>query len=578
MKKHINIKQILGRARLFIITAFLLVMSNIAFAQLIAYEPNLSGRYEITATAGGSNALNYNVKLRKPAGATTAYKVFMYNASVFNRTTPPSVTVDGQSYSIPNLQTTVAANGTTFNGHSGPVAGALKTKLDAATAGTDLTFNIIEGTDVVSIDGVGLIVIWNNPTKLVGTHYVHIGMKMITLAGTTINVPVSPLDKNIPGFEPILGIGINYSVNTDPSQNAKITLNGGLLTANAGGADDSLDTPPQNGTLITLGGYGDDPVNNDSDELYNVAHLITNGVQNLQFVFTDVGGPDDDVVNAIYFSGVGVTPTPCNLLPPVTENPIFNNCPATTVNLNTQGHVGSYPSTAQLVWYTTPTRTAGSQVPDPTNAGAGIYYAFYYDASRDCYSAASNPVTVNITNCVTCSSGNNFVNLNSLYTGTHPDAPSTVIEWWTSPTRDLDPLNLGTKVTDPTHVTQSGTYYAFFYDTPHNCYNTNNSTAAVVVNILPPCYCTKPGDFSEVGTPTKMGISVQQKQTDWPENIPNGFMALESKEKGFVVTRVQNSTLIAEPKEGMLIYDIAGNCVKLYNGTTWKCITRSCND
>ena len=90
--------------------------------------------------------------------------------------------------------------------------------------------------------------------------------------------------------------------------------------------------------------------------------------------------------------------------------------------------------------------------------------------------------------------------------------------------------------------------------------------------------CVKPGDFTPGGSPTKVGISVQQKQEAWPENIPNGFIALESKEKGFVITRVQNSSLIEDARIGMLIYDIDAKCVKLYNGTVWKCIEKSCND
>ncbi|MGN7863126.1 hypothetical protein [Chryseobacterium arthrosphaerae] len=98
-------------------------------------------------------------------------------------------------------------------------------------------------------------------------------------------------------------------------------------------------------------------------------------------------------------------------------------------------------------------------------------------------------------------------------------------------------------------------------------------------------FCTKPG---ATGTPdgvTKFGITVQQKNNSWPENIPNGFLAMESKDKGFVVTRVQHVSqtpqpgdAIAEPKEGMLLYDIQDKCIKLYNGTEWKCVERSCND
>ncbi len=97
--------------------------------------------------------------------------------------------------------------------------------------------------------------------------------------------------------------------------------------------------------------------------------------------------------------------------------------------------------------------------------------------------------------------------------------------------------------------------------------------------------CTKPATS---GTPdgfTKFGITIQQKNNSWPENIPNGFLAMESKSKGFVITRVQHVSqtpqpgdAIADPKEGMLLYDIQDKCVKLYNGTEWKCVQKSCND
>lgn len=91
-------------------------------------------------------------------------------------------------------------------------------------------------------------------------------------------------------------------------------------------------------------------------------------------------------------------------------------------------------------------------------------------------------------------------------------------------------------------------------------------------------HCTKD---SAVGTPnemTKFGITAQSnRQPNWPTNIPNGFMTLESRNKGFVITRTTSASIIA-PVEGMLIFDTADQCFKLYNGTVWNCITRSCND
>ncbi|TZF99363.1 hypothetical protein FW781_05395 (plasmid) [Chryseobacterium panacisoli] len=113
---------------------------------------------------------------------------------------------------------------------------------------------------------------------------------------------------------------------------------------------------------------------------------------------------------------------------------------------------------------------------------------------------------------------------------------------------------------------------------------TSCGNAPVIIDDLDG-FCTKPAIS---GTPdgfTKFGITVQQKNNSWPENIPNGFLAMESKNKGFVITRVQHVSqtpqpddAIADPKEGMLLYDIQDRCVKLYNGSEWKCVQRSCND
>ena len=152
------------------------------------------------------------------------------------------------------------------------------------------------------------------------------------------------------------------------------------------------------------------------------------------------------------------------------------------------------------------------------------------------------------------------------------------VEWYTTPTRIA-----ANKINDVTAI-GPGTYYVFYWNANFNhCTNLEGVEVKVsYYTITDPefanCHCTKPG---LTGTPagySKVGITVQQKQAAWPENIPNGWIALESKEKGMVITRVQNSNTITEAKEGMLIYDIDAQCVKLYNGTTWNCLERSCNE
>lgn len=91
--------------------------------------------------------------------------------------------------------------------------------------------------------------------------------------------------------------------------------------------------------------------------------------------------------------------------------------------------------------------------------------------------------------------------------------------------------------------------------------------------------CVKPGSFETGGLPTNVGIStLENKSGNWPQSIPNGFLTIESKNKGFVITRIANANLITDPKEGMLIYDTTVNCVKLYKDSGWKCLVKSCNE
>lgn len=91
--------------------------------------------------------------------------------------------------------------------------------------------------------------------------------------------------------------------------------------------------------------------------------------------------------------------------------------------------------------------------------------------------------------------------------------------------------------------------------------------------------CVKPGDNSGVGIPSTIGVStLASPRLTWPADIPNGYIVLESKNKGLVISRVSNSTSVLQPQEGMLIYDLSASCIKLYNGVSWKCISKSCNE
>lgn len=94
------------------------------------------------------------------------------------------------------------------------------------------------------------------------------------------------------------------------------------------------------------------------------------------------------------------------------------------------------------------------------------------------------------------------------------------------------------------------------------------------------CPCSKPGATGTPNDGTRVGISIRNARSsaNWPFDVNNGFIALESNDKGFVITRISNpETAIAQPVEGMIVYDTDDNCIKLYNGTSWNCIKQTCN-
>ncbi|KUJ56348.1 hypothetical protein AR686_07230 [Chryseobacterium aquaticum subsp. greenlandense] len=87
---------------------------------------------------------------------------------------------------------------------------------------------------------------------------------------------------------------------------------------------------------------------------------------------------------------------PCTTIastsPQLTSYNVQNSCNSTTVNLHNL-HTTALPASTTLVWYINPNHT-GAEYSTPMSAGAGTYYAFYYNSTNSCYSLASSPVSV----------------------------------------------------------------------------------------------------------------------------------------------------------------------------------------
>ncbi|PQA97351.1 hypothetical protein B0A70_01400 [Chryseobacterium piscicola] len=99
--------------------------------------------------------------------------------------------------------------------------------------------------------------------------------------------------------------------------------------------------------------------------------------------------------------------------------------------------------------------------------------------------------------------------------------------------------------------------------------------------------CYKPAVVDAGNTyPTKHGITALGRagadNENWPMVRQSAWTVLESKEKGFVVNRVNNTAdlvNITNPVEGMMVYDNQAHCLKIYtlkSGDTlmgWHCFT-----
>lgn len=124
-------------------------------------------------------------------------------------------------------------------------------------------------------------------------------------------------------------------------------------------------------------------------EGYTVVKLNTTGITQLKFISQ---GPN---ISGIGFAGIFAAPPTCNAGSTAPSLTSTTTCSPANLSalVSSQAPVGT-----SLRFHTSATPTSANLVATPTAATAGTYYAFYFDATNNCYSPASNPITV--TNCV----------------------------------------------------------------------------------------------------------------------------------------------------------------------------------
>jgi hypothetical protein len=160
--------------------------------------------------------------------------------------------------------------------------------------------------------------------------------------------------------------------------------------------------------------------------------------------------------------------------PTLSATTIANACPTATFNLNSLVS-STTPSVDSLVWYTNNTRT-GSPIATPTAVSAsGTYYAFYYDATNNCYSPASAAVTATVTLCPvnisnTCPASS--VDLTNSFTGSIPLGYDLTFH-------SATPATTANKIDKI--VTTPGTYYGAYFLSGQSCYTATGRPLVVTI-------------------------------------------------------------------------------------------------
>ena len=312
-----------------VILATALGTRSVAHADLQLLKPNPSDTATFVGNGGysadGLGQLGTGATLQAdvPAGSTVV-QAYLYASYYFNLTpalADRTIDFDGTSVVLTQL----------LNAAPGPCCSLSSARADVTTqvaakvgSGGGIT-NFAVNTDPSSLDGVGLVVIFSNPSLPVTTIAVLDGGAEQAGDTTTFNF-AAPLDKTIPGFSAIMSLGIGFSyqggASSDPGTHtcgtvvnqSSVVVVGTRLTSCAGNYDDGFG---QNGALFTVGGVGDS-INNPSDpfqepadggtprveddELYDLEPLLNQGDTQLVIVTSNPSG--DDIV---FLSVVAIT-------------------------------------------------------------------------------------------------------------------------------------------------------------------------------------------------------------------------------------------------------------------------------
>jgi len=256
-----------------------------------------SGKGGYSADGLGQKQAGGTLQADVPAGSTVK-KAFLYG-TYSGGTDPPEAqrTIDFDGTTV--VTTKIGDDGTFLATTRADVTAQVAAKVGDGGGITNFAVNNDPFDPSGGLEGVGLVVVYSNPTLPTRTVAVLDG-SADQGGDTTIFTYASPLDKEIEGFSATMSLGVGYgfqggssetagtsACGTELPQFSLVDVNGTRLTSCAGNYDDGFGF---NGALITVGGVGNDTLNPadrfqqpadgrdprvEDDELYDIAPFTT---------------------------------------------------------------------------------------------------------------------------------------------------------------------------------------------------------------------------------------------------------------------------------------------------------------
>jgi len=289
------------------IAASSLAFASGAQASLIGFQ-QYNGQYGISTAGVGTLASSATLTANVPAGSTVAGAYLYSSGAPFTTSVTGTFRGAAVSYTPLGINTTAIS----LQAFRADVTGAVAAVINGGPGGAYI-FAVTEGNTAAQ-DGEALVVVYSNPTLPIATVGILDGFSAATGDTTNINF-VTPLNTTDPGFFAELRLGDGYSAG---GQSSSVTVNGTVITRNAGNFDDGIGA---DGALITVGDDNDPfspllPSYAQDHERYNIAPYIANGSSTIKIDTFNTSQDDNIFLAVLRTSGIGgvnapaPTPTP----------------------------------------------------------------------------------------------------------------------------------------------------------------------------------------------------------------------------------------------------------------------------